>query len=124
MGAMPFSDFFKGRKGEGGDAVSGFNLHVSDSDKSVIVSQLEDAGVAWFWASDAQGRTTYLSPSIVKAIGVDVERLVSQPLQSLFAPVAGEGDGRSLGLKLGTRKSFSNLVVEFCRANSGTRPDP
>ena len=116
MGAMPFTDFFKGRKSA--TAADGDGRYVpvapefSGSDKLAIVEQLESSGVACFWATDVRGVLTYLSPAVHQKLGRKGDKAFSDPLQHLLQPVPGDGDARSLGLKLGTRKSFANLTVE------------
>lgn len=114
MGAMPFSDLFKNRKPEAPspqpDAPPA-RAGITGADKLAIVEELEQTGLAWFWATDAQARIAYLSPAILEGLGVTLADLQGHPLQQVFVPVSGEGDGRSLGLKLGTRKSFANLTV-------------
>lgn len=113
MGALPFSDLFKTRKsGSSSGPGSGLRTEIGDAEKLAIIRELEEAGISWFWSSDAKGRVVYVSPSIVEALGANIDELIGEPLQSLLIPTGGETDGRSLGLKLGTRKSFSNLTVE------------
>lgn len=118
MGAMPFSDLFKSRRSvdkdalptEGtGAAIAG----VGEVEKRAIIDDLERSGVSWFWATDAQGQIAYLSDAIAQACGRRADAMAAIPLQALLSPInGGESDGRSLGLKLGTRKPFSNLLVE------------
>ena len=116
MGVMPFTDFFKSRKT--GEDVPGDGRYIppapefSGSDKLAIVEQLENSGVACFWATDARGVLTYLSPAIHQLLGRKGDRAFDDQLQHLLDPVPGDGDARSLGLKLGTRKSFAGLTVE------------
>ena len=116
MGAMPFTEFFKGRKtsdsSHGPDGDMPLAPQFSGDEKLAIVEQLESSGVACFWATDAKGVLTYLSPAIFEAMGRQAANAFEIPFQHVFAPVAGDGDARSLGLKLGTRKSFSGLTVE------------
>lgn len=116
MGAMPFSDFFKGKKGEGepsADGALGSSLAtLAPSAKLEIVEEIENSGAVGFWATDRNGRIVYLSPAILEGLGVDLASAAGQPLQQLLVPIEGEGDGRSLGLKLNTRKSFVNLTVQ------------
>ena len=117
MGAMPFSDLFKSRRTAGdAPAVAGSEpstpARFEVTEKLAVVADLERSGVSWFWATDAAGRVIYLSEAIADACGRGELGLGDLPLQALLVPVNGEGDGRSLGLKLGTRKPFSNLVVE------------
>ncbi|WP_341711858.1 EAL domain-containing protein [Erythrobacter sp.] len=114
MGAMPFSDFFKGKKGAqvpGEASPEG----VTADDKVAIVEDIETSGSLGFWTTDGSGRTTYLSNWIVSALGLAADRVLDQPMQQLFIPVEGEVDGRSLGLRLGTRKSFAGLAVQASR---------
>ncbi len=116
MGAMPFSEFFKGKKGEADLAEESVpaprGIGIPPAEKLAIVEDIERSGVAAFWATDAQGRLIYGSPVIVDGLGYGHDRMIGVPLQQLFVPIAGEGDGRSLGLKLNTRKSFANLTVQ------------
>lgn len=118
MGALPFSDLFKTRKptGEGADRAdtpgAARKAPFGETEKLAIVGDLERAGVNWFWATDSRGNVTYLSEAIAAACGGRAEADGSTALQSLLTPVGDEGEGRSLGLKLGTRKPFTNLLVE------------
>ncbi|WP_379550750.1 EAL domain-containing protein [Erythrobacter sp. W53] len=117
MGALPFSDLFKTKGAGGRGSKGGHRTSVGNSEKLAIVEGLEEAGVSWFWATDPSGKITYLSPTIVERFETDIDDLIGEPLQSLFVPSGGETDGRSLGLKLGSRKSFSNLTVEAINKN-------
>ncbi len=122
MGALPFSDLFKSRK-VSSEAEVAPRLEqqsaapLAEGDKAVLLADLESSGLSWFWATDAQGRITYLSRAIAEVCGFTEGAAPDLALQSLLVPVSGEGDGRSLGLKLGTRKGFANLVVETNAAN-------
>ncbi|MDP4575456.1 EAL domain-containing protein [Qipengyuania sp. G39] len=108
---MPFSELFKGKKPSGARS-SASPDGVSADEKAAVVEQIEDSGAYGFWTTDSRGNVVYLSRWIVEAVGKDFAALVHQPMQHVFAPVEGETDGRSLGLKLGTRKSFSGLAVK------------
>ncbi|HEU4820055.1 MAG TPA: EAL domain-containing protein [Qipengyuania sp.] len=121
---MPFSDLFKPRR-TADLALSELPTpapQVLDvAGKLAVVSELESSGVSWFWATDAAGRVVYLSTAICEACGRSDGEWSQVALQTLLAPVNGEGDGRSLGLKLGTRKAFSNLMVETCGGDPARR---
>jgi diguanylate cyclase (GGDEF)-like protein len=115
MGAMPFSDLFRQRRQAADEprtapSPDGGARALADASKAGIVGDLERSGAVWFWASDAAGCVSYLSESILEACGAASGTGV--PLQSLLTPIGRDGEGRSLGLKLGTRKSFNNLLVE------------
>ena len=109
MGAMPFSNLFSSR----GDTVAPeIRQGISPDEKLRIVDEIENSGTLGFWATDRNGNIVYLSPSIAKRLGALPEELLGTPLQQVLIPVEGETDGRSLGLKLNTRKSFSNLSAQ------------
>ncbi|MBL4858004.1 MAG: EAL domain-containing protein [Erythrobacter sp.] len=115
MGAMPFTEFFKGRKSAEMMDVVGVqqpSAEFSQSDKLAIVEQLESSGIACFWATDTRGILSYLSPQIQEKFGHRAARIFEVPLQQLLQPVSTDEDARSLGLKLGTRKSFAGMTVE------------
>lgn len=116
MGAMPFSDFLRGRKAEAEapaeDVSRSLSATFARSEKLDVVEEIERSGALGFWATDAHGRIVYLSPAILEGLGIDFARASGEPLQQLLVPVDGDGDGRSLGLRLNTRKSFANLTVQ------------
>lgn len=113
MGAMPFSELFKGRRPAEGEDRGAASRPFATADKLAIVEHLEQAGTVAFWASDAGGRLEYLSPAITAELGDAAGRIVGQPVQKVFLPIEGDSEARSLGLKLGTRKSFTNIVVRL-----------
>lgn len=126
MGAMPFSDLFKSRRSPA--ILADAPVHREPlspaavaSDKLAILTDLESAGISWFWSTDASGRVTYLSDAIAQACGFQPDDQGRTPLQSLLTPIEGEGEGRSLGLKLGTRKPFANLLVETTGSDASHR---
>ncbi|MEL7198933.1 MAG: EAL domain-containing protein [Pseudomonadota bacterium] len=113
---MPFKGFLsskssgsarRGRNGASGQGVS----TLSDDEKLVMLNELEQSGLGWFWASDASGALTYVSPAIAERVNVPLEELVGQPLASTFEPAAREGRSKSLALMLGARKAFSGLSM-------------
>ena len=112
MGDMPFSGLFKSRRGVAAGPVGARpSIAISAQDKLGIVEDLEASGLASFWATDAQGNLTYLSPSILEGLGREAAAVEGRPLPSVFAPISSDNDARSLGLKLGTRKAFANFTV-------------
>ncbi len=117
MGAMPFSDFFKGKKG--GAGINGASPPGIDAaEKVAVVEEIEISGALGFWNTDAQGRISYLSGWIVDALDGEFAQFAGEAMQQVFIPVDGEADGRSLGLKLGTRKSFSGMAVQASRTGA------
>ncbi|MFW2350425.1 putative bifunctional diguanylate cyclase/phosphodiesterase [Qipengyuania sp.] len=115
MGALPFTEYFRSGRSEVDTPVEGPPSQPVDplepAGKLAVVDEIERSGALAFWATDAEGRTVYLSPSICERLGRMPENLAGERLQRLVVPVEGDGEGRSLGLKLNTRKRFANLTV-------------
>lgn len=84
---------------------------LSNDEKLEMLDQLEQSGIGWFWASDAEGRITYASAAIADRLEIGLEELLGEPLATVFAPVEGEGRTMSLSLKQSARKAFSNVAV-------------
>ena len=85
---------------------------LSDGEKLTMLDQLEQSGLGWFWASDAEGKITYLSGAIAERLDIPLDDLLGQPLSTTFAPIEGEGRTKSLALMLGARKAFSGFAVQ------------
>lgn len=89
----------------------------SDAEKLGLLEELEQAGMGWFWASDADGNLTYLSSSLADRMELKSDRLVGQPLAKLFTPVDCEVRSKPLSLMLGAHKAFSGLSVRSSSEN-------
>lgn len=112
---MPLKGLLSGVRGGGifsaNSAARPAGNALTDVEKLSMLDELESSGLGWFWASDAQGHLTYLSGAIAERIEVDMDDLIGKPLPNLFDPAGGDERTQSLALKLGARKSFSNLSV-------------
>lgn len=85
-----------------------------DLDEKVLLLQdYEASGQGWFWASDCHGRITYVSECVGKALNKDRDRLIGEPLTSLFLPEREDDDPleQTLPLLLSARKTFADLQV-------------
>jgi PAS domain S-box-containing protein len=81
-----------------------------------LLDEFEAGGIAWFWATDAQNRLIYLSPSAAEFFGVQHEELIGRPLASLFTlehDDSEEGAERPLPFLLSARTRFANLTVRL-----------
>jgi diguanylate cyclase (GGDEF)-like protein/PAS domain S-box-containing protein len=85
-----------------------------------LLRDYEASGKGWFWATDADGCITYLSPCVAMQLGIDHAALLGTPLPSLFdlAEDDGAGHERTLPLLLRGHKTFSELPK---RATSDSR---
>jgi len=79
----------------------------------LLLRDYEKSGIGWFWASDADGRITYVSDCVAQTIGRAREDIIGQPVQSLFILERDDDDTveRTLPLILSARKTFSELAV-------------
>ena len=79
-----------------------------------LAHDYEKSGHGWFWSTSADGRLTYVSECVSQVLGVPVDELVGQPVQSLFILERDEDDGveRTLPLILSARKTFADLPVK------------
>ncbi len=84
---------------------------LSDHEKLQMLDQLEQSGMGWFWASDADGKISYVSAAIADRLEIPLEEILGGALTSVFTPLVGEGRTQSLSLKLGARKAFSDFAV-------------
>ena len=85
-----------------------------------LLRDYEKSGLGWFWASDADGRISYVSDCAVQTIGRPREEIIGRPVQSLFILERDEEDTveRTLPLILSARKTFSDLQVRAASENA------
>jgi diguanylate cyclase (GGDEF)-like protein/PAS domain S-box-containing protein len=74
----------------------------------------EDMELGWFWATDAEGRITYISEGAARSLGHDAIGLVGQELLSLFDHASDEVDSerrRTLPFHLMRQARFEMVSV-------------
>ncbi|ALE16666.1 diguanylate cyclase /phosphodiesterase (GGDEF & EAL domains) with PAS /PAC sensor(s) [Altererythrobacter epoxidivorans] len=91
---------------------------LSNDDKLAMLDELERSGLGWFWATDVEGKLTYLSEAIADRLSVPMDRLVGHALPAVFGALGGDGRTKSLALKLGARKSFTGIAVGLAQGES------
>ncbi len=80
----------------------------------------ENSGIGWFWASDASGRISYVSPCVAKSLECEVGEIIGRSIQALFIHEREEGSEesqRTLPLLLSARKTFADLAVRAAQDN-------
>jgi diguanylate cyclase (GGDEF)-like protein len=92
---------------------------MSDGERLAMLDELEQSGLGWFWASDADGLLTYMSGGIAARLDLELDELLGQPLSAIFTPADREGRGKSLSLMLGAHKGFSGLAVRVAQREQG-----
>jgi len=89
-------------------------VSAADAQKLGTLSKAyEDARLGWFWATDREGRLTYISSHIAEALADVSGDLLGQPFSALFEldRRADDANQRTLPFLLGTHTSFSELNV-------------
>ncbi|MGC1270772.1 MAG: diguanylate cyclase, partial [Croceibacterium sp.] len=81
--------------------------------RSQILDEFEDMGLAWIWASDADGRLSYLSHSAAMALGLDPADLLGHPVTDLFESEQDGASGRPLKFQMTARGRLAAQVVRF-----------
>ncbi|MCT2558282.1 EAL domain-containing protein [Tsuneonella sp. YG55] len=82
--------------------------------RAAVLDDFEQTGIAWIWASDAEGVLSYLSPAAAEALDVPLPTLLGQPLAGLFETDPDDPDnrsGRPLGFQIKARSRITDVVV-------------
>ena len=92
-----------------------------------VFEDIERGHSGWFWATDAAGRLTYISPSACERFGLAVETLLGQPFTSLFEADPEHPDERSerpLQFLFGAHARLADVTVRLVpeRHGPGARP--
>ncbi|MGA9581214.1 MAG: EAL domain-containing protein [Allosphingosinicella sp.] len=84
----------------------------------LLMHSFELSGQGWFWATDPEGRLTYISDSIAKALGGACRSPVGSRFADLFVPADGDESGRRpLPFVLAKQSAFDKVVL--CAAEAG-----
>lgn len=92
---------------------------IKDSDvlrRVELLDSFEQAGLGWFWATDAVGRVIYLSETAAQSLELSSEDIIGQPFSDLFSTETGndeEKPERPLAFLLGARNSIVQLPIKL-----------
>ena len=92
-----------------------------------VFEDIERGHSGWFWATDASGRLTYISPAACERFGLSAGTLIGQPFTSLFETDPenpGERSDRPLQFLLGAHARLADVTVRLVsdRCAPGMRP--
>ncbi|QDM40205.1 EAL domain-containing protein [Altererythrobacter sp. TH136] len=102
---MAVRNLWKGLSGGAGDNLTSDGLRLS------VLEDFEQTGLAWIWASDADGVLSYLSPGAAEAMGLPLANLLGRPLATLFETDPEHPDTHS-ARPLGFQISAHNRIVD------------
>ena len=103
-----------GRRGEKSEAPL-CPIKANDLARRVeLLDSFEQAGLGWFWATDALGRVIYLSENAIIKLGWSKDDVIGRPLTELLMPAEEDDETtseRPLKFLLSARNSISQLDV-------------
>ncbi len=86
-----------------------------------VLEDIEQAGIGWLWASDAEGRLIYLTDGALAKLGKQRDELLGKPLVELFETDPDNPDGgtqRPLNFQLTAHNKLTDLTVRFALEKS------
>ncbi len=86
-----------------------------------VMEDIEQAGIGWIWASDAEGKLVYLTEAAAQSVGRELDDLIGQPVVALFETDADNPDGgsqRPFNFQLKAHNKLSGLTVRFALGKS------
>ena len=88
-----------------------------------VLDDFEKTGISWIWATDAEGRLIYFSPSAEEQIDGGLAGLLDQPLHNLFEIDSGnaERSDRPLNFQLRARNKIADLPVRLVAESGSAR---
>src|SRR5690349_19190154 len=108
FGLLRIKQAFPGQQAARKGAASADTLQLGSLSKAY-----EESGLGWFWATDREGRLTYLSAHIAATLAAHAGEALGQPFAALFEldRETESTSQRTLPFLLGTHTSFAELNV-------------
>ncbi|MBL9069224.1 MAG: EAL domain-containing protein [Sphingopyxis sp.] len=86
------------------------NLHTRDA--LLLLQNYEESGRGWFWATDAEGRITYITDAVARLMGRSSGELLGKAFTDLFLPVDSHGERqRTLPFLMTKQSKFDELPL-------------
>jgi diguanylate cyclase (GGDEF)-like protein/PAS domain S-box-containing protein len=79
-----------------------------------LIAEFEASEKGWFWETDRDGKLSYISESVAKAVGRDGVDLLDRPFTDLVSTESSDGSAtteRTLGFYLSSHVAFQDLIV-------------
>ena len=114
---MAVRNLWKDIVGNAGDDLA------SDGLRHSVLDDFEQTGIAWIWASDADGTLSYLSPGAAQALDLPMPTLLGKPLAGLFETDPDHPDERStrpFGFQINARNRIVDVTVRCALPESHT----
>jgi len=80
-----------------------------------LLGEFETSGKGWFWETGREGKLSYISDSVARALGREPDDLIDRPFTDLISSENSEGAAspseRTLGFYLSSHVAFQDLIV-------------
>ncbi len=93
-------------------------------ERVAVLGEVEQLGIGMFWATDAEGRLSFLSERAIEDLGCSADSLLGKPLAQVFGDLDSDAGGpaqRSLAFKMKARSRLEEHVVAVKGASGSTR---
>jgi len=115
--------FLKGlgaRPVDGQSMVSTSAVAISGPARLTLLDDFESLGIGWLWATDAEGRLTYISSKLAELLGFPADHFLSRSMADLFETdpdSQGERSSRPLRFLFGTQHKITDATVRLKKTN-------
>lgn len=80
-----------------------------------LLGEFETSGKGWFWETGREGKLSYISDSVARALGREPDDLIDRPFTDLISSENSDGAAspseRTLGFYLSSHVAFQDLIV-------------
>ncbi len=90
-------------------------------ERTTVLSDVEALGIGMFWATDAEGRLSFLSQRALDDLGFTAEELVGKPVSQVFTdiePEPGAPQQRAIGFKIKAHSRIEEHIVAVTAAKA------
>jgi diguanylate cyclase (GGDEF)-like protein/PAS domain S-box-containing protein len=89
--------------------------HPQSSRADALLDEFETSGKGWFWETGREGKLSYISDSVARALGREPADLIDRPFTDLISSENSDGAAspseRTLGFYLSSHVAFQDLIV-------------
>src|SRR3954470_2246550 len=79
-----------------------------------LIEEFETSGKGWFWETGREGKLSFISDSVARALGREPSDLIDRPFTDLISSESSDGGApseRTLGFYLSSHVAFQDLIV-------------
>jgi diguanylate cyclase (GGDEF)-like protein/PAS domain S-box-containing protein len=98
------------------DAPASTRAPVGDAERLALLDQFEESELGWFWATDVEGKLSYMSASAAHRLGLEPDQMIGTPLTTLFLPDDKDDEDRGerpFAFQLRARSSIADMPVRI-----------